>query len=265
YCHPLTLAARELRGQVPQAIGDPETLEQFGPPHPVRAPPSQEGSQIDVLLRCEVRQQIAVLEDEADAVTTDCGECAVADAGQIGLAQPDLPRRGPVAAGSAVQEGGLAPAGGAHDGGEQRRLQAEAEPDQGAHAASYGSVVTHQFDHLGGRRRAGSTGRRSGIIAHSTHGASLSGPQTVPRRPQERFGARGPRPFGRCCGAIAFDGVTGAMTAPPALMMNSWRIRWRAGGDPSSCLQFWVGRQLEAANCWCWRCCWSSISSWVPA
>src|SRR5699024_11224659 len=99
YCHPLTLAARELRGQVPQAIGDPETLEQFGPPHPVRAPPSQEGSQIDVLLRCEVRQQIAVLEDEADAVTTDSGECAVAEAGQIGLAQQDLPRRGLVEAG----------------------------------------------------------------------------------------------------------------------------------------------------------------------
>ena len=92
-------------------------------PRLVRLAAGDADRQHDVLRRRQCRQQVERLEDEADLVTTQQRQRLVVERGDLGVADVDLARRGPVEAGEHVQQGRLAGAGRPHDRGELAGLR----------------------------------------------------------------------------------------------------------------------------------------------
>src|SRR5689334_5258284 len=72
--------------------------------------------QHDVLQRGEVRNQVKLLEDEADFFRAHAGEFGGAEPGHILAGQPDVAAAGPVETANQVHQGGFAGAGRAHNG-----------------------------------------------------------------------------------------------------------------------------------------------------
>ena len=91
---PLTLAARERRGQMLGAVGEPDLLQQLRGPASRRArrAPGQQRGQLDVLHRGELVHQVEGLEDEADRAGGAAGPAPSRSAGRCG-ARPATPPR----------------------------------------------------------------------------------------------------------------------------------------------------------------------------
>jgi hypothetical protein len=90
---------------------------------------------LDVLGRGQGREQVEGLEHEADLVPAQQGELLLGQFAELDVADEDLAGGDPVQPGQAVHQGGLARAGGAHDGREAaaRELDRDAvqRPDLG--------------------------------------------------------------------------------------------------------------------------------------
>ena len=87
--------------------------------------------QEDVLLRGEHRQEVEELEDEADVVPAQGREPGVVEAGDLGVADPDLPAVGVVQPREDVHQGRLARARRPHDGRQLPGRHVEVHAAQG--------------------------------------------------------------------------------------------------------------------------------------
>jgi hypothetical protein len=87
--------------------------------------------QLDVVQRGGAGQQVEGLEDEADFLVADAGELVVVELGDVVAVEPVLALGGRVEAADQVHQGGLAGAGGAHDGDVLVVLDAERDAAQG--------------------------------------------------------------------------------------------------------------------------------------
>ena len=154
----LLLAAGELgwaggSSRSPQADGVDDRVE----PGLVGLAAGDRQRQQDVLLGGQRRQQVELLEDEADLVAAQLGQAGVAQAGDLGVADVDLAAGDRVEAGQAVHQRRLAGAGRAHDRGEPAPLELDADPAQRddlrlAAAVDLPHVRPPGRGHLGARR-----------------------------------------------------------------------------------------------------------------
>src|SRR5699024_6624830 len=154
----------QLRGEVPEPVRDPQPRHELAPPRPVWSTTGQGGAEVDVLARGQVREQVAVLEHEADAVPALGGERTVVERAELPVTEQDLPRGGLVQAGQAVQERGLARAGGAHDRGESLWGDGDAETVQSTDRPAAGAVLAHEVDGADGPGGAGPGGVGAGGV-----------------------------------------------------------------------------------------------------
>jgi hypothetical protein len=118
--HALLLSARQLARMVVFALGEAHGGEAGARPLPALAHghAGVEQGQADVLHRARAREQVELLEHEADLAAADARERVAREARHV-LAVEDVPARGgPVETAQQVHEGRLARARGAHDGDE---------------------------------------------------------------------------------------------------------------------------------------------------
>ncbi len=129
------MAARELAGAVGGAVGEAHALEGLeGPPAPLPRPDAGvEEGQLDVLGDRQPRQEVELLEHEADLAVAQLGEAVLVQG--RGILAPDQhpPGAGPVEAADEVHAGRLPRARGSHDGDPLARLDGEAQPVEGAY------------------------------------------------------------------------------------------------------------------------------------
>lgn len=97
--------------------------------------------QADVLLQSQCVQQIEVLEDEAQLLPPEAGQFGGGQIGDILSVQQDMPRADGIDGGDAVQQRGLAAAGGAHDGDEFPLLYFEADAVEGFGDVVFAAVI----------------------------------------------------------------------------------------------------------------------------
>jgi hypothetical protein len=90
---------------------EPDGVDDGPQPLLVRLAAGDPQRQLDVLRRCQGRQQVERLEDEPDLVAAQQRELLVAQPRDLRVADVDLSRRGTVEPGEDVQQGGLAGAG----------------------------------------------------------------------------------------------------------------------------------------------------------
>ena len=114
----LLLAAGDLRRVFVPDGGDAEHVAQLVRPGLCLAGDgaADDGGQQDVLPDRQAVQQQKVLEHEAQLPVADLGQGVLAEISQLLLPQGDLPAVDGDVAGDAVEQGGLAGAGGAHNG-----------------------------------------------------------------------------------------------------------------------------------------------------
>ena len=148
--------------------------------------------QLDVVQRIGARQQVERLEHEADLAVADVGELVVHHRGDVLAGEFVAAGRGRVEAAEHVHQGGLAGAGGAHDGDILVAMNLEGDPaqrvdDLRAHFVELGDAL--DVDHEGPRRttvaRDGSRGGGRG--SHVDRIAGRAGSPANSRR--ERPGA----------------------------------------------------------------------------
>ena len=124
---PLLLATGHLVGVLVQAVGNAQKVRHL--PHPpvdlLSGSPDDGQGQGNVLIGGEGVQQVAVLEDEAQTLPAELGQLLALQAGQLPAVDDDGTGGGPVNGGHAVQQGGLARAGGAHYPHKLPRLQGQ--------------------------------------------------------------------------------------------------------------------------------------------
>ena len=116
----LLLAAGDLRRVLVPDGGDAEHVAQLVRPG-LRLGgdgAADDGGQQDVLPDRQAVQQQEILEHEAQLPVADLGQGVLAEVGQLPVSQSDLPAVDGDVAGDAVEQRGLAGAGGAHDGHE---------------------------------------------------------------------------------------------------------------------------------------------------
>ena len=157
--HALLLAAGELVGPVGQAVADAQGGDDGVVPVPLRLAVGQALRQEDVLLGAQGGQQVEGLEDEAEAVAAHGGELLVLHAGQVLTSDEHAAGGGGVQARQAVQESGLARAGGAHDGHELAASHHQARRVQGDDPGLALAVDLGQAAGLDDVHRGGSSGR----------------------------------------------------------------------------------------------------------
>src|SRR4029077_3111305 len=125
-CHPLLLTARELRGIVMAALGEPDPREQLVR-HAGRAVAAQLEWDLHVLAGRKRRNQLERLEDEADLRTPEAGERVLVESAEVFSVQPHAPGGGPVQAREQTQQRRLAASRRADDGDEAARVYLEAD------------------------------------------------------------------------------------------------------------------------------------------
>jgi hypothetical protein len=133
-------------------------------PHPGRGqlhvrpcgrPAVQPERQRDVLGRGQLRQQVEILEDEADAPPPQYRLPPAGEPGQVGAAQPHRAGRGPLETGRALQQRRLAGPGDAEHRGERARGERQRHPVQRGHGGPPPSVA---LGHVGQDHRSGGRG-----------------------------------------------------------------------------------------------------------
>ena len=120
---PLLLAARELARQVLEAVTQADGARRSVEPRLVGLLAGERQRQQDVLRRRERRDQVVLLEDEAEPVTPQQRELGLVERRELGVADEGLPRREPVEPGDALHQRALARARRSHDGGELARRE----------------------------------------------------------------------------------------------------------------------------------------------
>ena len=115
--HPLLLATRHLDGPVVDAGGQPEPVERRqGTLAPLlRAQVAVEERRLDVAQRGQVRDEVELLEDEADGIAPELGAGRVVEQAHVLPGNADGPRRGQVEDPEQAQHGRLPRARGPHD------------------------------------------------------------------------------------------------------------------------------------------------------
>ena len=146
-------------GPVGQAVADAQGGDDGVVPVPLRLAVGQALRQEDVLLGAQGGQQVEGLEDEAEAVAAHGGELLVLHAGQVLTSDEHAAGGGGVQARQAVQESGLARAGGAHDGHELAASHHQARRVQGDDPGLALAVDLGQAAGLDDVHRGGSSGR----------------------------------------------------------------------------------------------------------
>lgn len=121
----LALASGELVGAVAEAVAEPDLGEDLLRAGPVDAPPGEPERQGGVLGDGQRRQQVVLLEDEADPAAAEPGEGRLGAARHLLAVDHHDAAVGPVQSGRALQERGLAGAGGPHHGGERPAPQTQ--------------------------------------------------------------------------------------------------------------------------------------------
>src|SRR5712691_915562 len=148
--HPLLLPARELRRQVARARAEADELEGARDPRPALGARQAAVAQghVDVVEGIQIGDEVEALEDEPDLSVPDAGHLVVAEAAHV-LAIEDVGAalEGVEQAGD-VEEGGLARAGGAHDGHELARTHAQRELRQRMGLDQIGAVDLRDALHL---------------------------------------------------------------------------------------------------------------------
>ena len=146
----LLLSAGHLIGILVQTVPDAQQLRRLLHPVPdLGGRGAEDGQgQGNVFKGGKGVQQIAVLEDEAQPLPAEAGEGPAPQAGQLLPIHLDGTGGGPVDGGDAVEQGGLAGAGGPHDGDELPPLHGEAHPVQGLGDVAPGAVVFLDVSHL---------------------------------------------------------------------------------------------------------------------
>ena len=147
---PLLLSAGHLVGVLVQAVADAQQLGGLlhpGADLPRRSAHDGQG-QSDVFKGGEGVQQVAVLEDEAQSLPAEPGELLPLQTGQLPPLHQDGARGGLVDGGYAVQEGGLARAGGPHDAHVLPGLQGQVHPVQSPGGRPTLSIYLGQARHL---------------------------------------------------------------------------------------------------------------------
>ena len=130
----LLLSAGHLIGILVQTVPDAQQLRRLLHPVPdLGGRGAEDGQgQGNVFKGGKGVQQIAVLEDEAQPLPAEAGEGPAPQAGQLLPIHLDGTGGGPVDGGDAVEQGGLAGAGGPHDPHILPRLQGQVHAVQGA-------------------------------------------------------------------------------------------------------------------------------------
>ena len=120
----LLLAAGKLGRRVPRAIGQADARQAGERPFVARGRlhASVDERQLDVLARARAREQVELLEHEADAPVARCRELVAAHRVGRFAREPVLARRRPVEAAEDVHQRALARAGSAHHGDELARF-----------------------------------------------------------------------------------------------------------------------------------------------
>ena len=113
--HALLLAAGELRRVMVQPVPEAHALQQFHHLGVVPAGPAQLERHEDVLPRRQRRDELEILEDEADAFVAHERPLVLGHSADLAPIQLHAAGRGPVEAGAEAEERGLAAAGGADD------------------------------------------------------------------------------------------------------------------------------------------------------
>src|SRR6266511_440636 len=115
--HPLLLAAGELRGPVQQALGEAHGLQGLGgAPAPLGpAEPAVDQREADVAERRGPRQELEVLEDEADHLVAEPGQLVVGQPGDVAPLERQAAAGRPVQAAEQAEQGGLPRAARSHD------------------------------------------------------------------------------------------------------------------------------------------------------
>ena len=219
--HALGLPAGQLGGAVVQAVAQADGVDDPVEVVAVDPPAGDVQGQGDVLLRAQGGHQVEGLEDEADVLAAQPGESAPAHGRDLLPVERDRPGGGRLQARQAVHEGGLARAGGAHDGGEApaREVHVDGvERGDGALAAAEDLGQGAGGDHRvvdgavrrQSRRFAAARARvpprrhlRAAVVCVCRHGRSLSRDSPAPHRGRRAAGrtgsrraARGAPPFG---------------------------------------------------------------------
>lgn len=116
----LALAAGDLRGAAAAQLAEPEPFEDGarGGEGGLLALPGEAQRQGGVLLDGQLRQQLAVLEDESEAFAAQCADLFVAEVTERPSFETYLPALGGKHPGQAVQERGLAGTALTGDGGD---------------------------------------------------------------------------------------------------------------------------------------------------
>ena len=125
----------------------------------------QRHRQGDVLQRCQCRDQVERLEDEADLVPPQHRELAIVELRQVGVTDEDAAPRQRVEAGDDVHQRALAGAAGAHDGGELTGLEVDGHGVECGHCGVAAAVALGGPHGTGGEGGAARVVRRGGECA----------------------------------------------------------------------------------------------------
>ncbi len=208
---PLLLAAGQLGRLVVQPGRQAHGVDDQLHPLLVRPAPGDVEGQRDVLRRGQRRQQVELLEDEADAVAAQLGQLPVRQARELHVADEHPAAADRVEAGQAVHQRRLARTGRPHDRREPAPGEVQVDAAQRGDLGVPGAVDLRQPLRPGGQARPTRTARRvvGGPSAHWAHrssfrapwssmaGADPAGTPAGPGAPPRRQGVgRLARPFG---------------------------------------------------------------------
>ncbi len=147
---PLLLAAGKLRRAVAQARREPDGVDHLRHPLAVGLAAGDVEGKRDVLGCGQRRQQIELLEHEADAVTAKLGERLVRQSGEVHGADEDLAPGHGVKTGQAMHQRRLARPGRPHDRGKPPAGEGNVDIAQCGHRGLSGSI---NLDQAGSPRR----------------------------------------------------------------------------------------------------------------
>src|SRR5690606_12467901 len=230
---PLPLAAGQLVGSVAGAVREADPLERLGgklPPLP-RRHPAVDQRQRHVLPRRRARQELEVLEDEADLAVAQGGQLVVAHVLHVVAAEPVAAAARPVQAAEDVEQGALAGSGGADDGAELALVDREGDLVERRDALVSHMVLAAQVRDLDEGRHGSSTvtGVTAGLFPG--HLSPLENSARASRgRPMASHSAAMPRSQNTA-------GTTPPSTSPAPATWRTWyvtlRLRSENGSQPT--------------------------------
>lgn len=191
--HTLPLSSGELVGQVAEPVTETDGRQDLLDPRTVDAPPGEPERQDRVLRDGQRRQQVVLLEHEADPAAPEPRQLGLAAARHLRAVHHHDAAVGPVEPGRALQQRGLAGPRGPHHGGERAPRQAERHPVQGGHGTLPGAERPADLDQpqsLRGGSRVVRTSRLAKHRHHSPSGTPCASPTTLRRAGPGHMGRR---------------------------------------------------------------------------